>query len=267
MIKKTLLLIFTFLILWMPTQVMTMNNNKANNFIQLSIYDIKNVGNTKIVKIQLINTKNKQPITLKDLKEVHTEKIHLLIIDDSLEDYAHLHPMPTSTPGVYEFEWKPQKKDANYRIFADMLPLATNVKEYNIADLIKTNNKPNINQTVFLQSKLDNLIFTLSFENPELTKNETIVGKINITNEKGEPVKNLEPIMGSFAHIVGFNENFKDVVHIHPIGKEPDHSTDQGGPAFEFHMETKEAGYIKLFVQVKIKGKILYVPFGIMIKP
>ena len=39
------------------------------------------------------------PGTLDDLSEVHTRKIHLLIIDGSFVDYHHEHPVPTGAAG------------------------------------------------------------------------------------------------------------------------------------------------------------------------
>src|SRR4029078_13353859 len=44
-----------------------------------------------------------EPINPDQLREVHTRKIHLLIIDGSLTDYHHEHPQPTDVPGAYVF--------------------------------------------------------------------------------------------------------------------------------------------------------------------
>jgi len=198
---------------------------------------------------------------------VHTQKIHLLIIDDSLQDYTHIHPTATNTPGVYQFEWQP-KKQANYRIFADLFPLDTNSQEYAVADLTRVNNvEPKIARTVSFQSVVDGFIFKLSFDNKKLQLGKASMASISVTDQKGVPVKDLEPIMGAFAHIVGFSEDLRSVIHIHPMGKEPSKITDRGGPELEFHIEPERAGFIKLFAQVKIKGKELYAPFGIMIQP
>ena len=65
-----------------------------------------------------------QPVTLNDLKEAHTQKVHLLIVDDSLTDYHHIHPEATKEPGVYQFEWTPKAK-GSYKRWADLVPVAT----------------------------------------------------------------------------------------------------------------------------------------------
>ena len=64
-------------------------------------------------------------MTLGDLIEVHTQKIHLLINDASLTDYHHEHPKPTDMPGEYAFAFTPSNPGP-YRIWADVVPASTN---------------------------------------------------------------------------------------------------------------------------------------------
>jgi hypothetical protein len=80
-------------------------------------------------------------------------------------------------------------------------------------------------------------------------------------------VHNLAPVMRSYAHIVGFNADFKSFLHTHLLGKEPIRVSDRGGPLLEFHVNPNQIGFIKLFAQVKIKGKEIFVPFGIVVNP
>ncbi|HEM7301159.1 TPA: hypothetical protein U2L99_003337, partial [Legionella pneumophila] len=122
-----------------PNQRM-MNNQathslKSKNTLQLSIQEIMDKKDKKLVFIKLIDTKNNKPITLNDLIEAHTQKIHLLIIDDSLLDYSHVHPVETTIPGIYQFEWQPTLKSASYRAWADLIPTNTKTQEYVVADL------------------------------------------------------------------------------------------------------------------------------------
>lgn len=72
--------------------------------ITMKILYIKDHNGKKIVQIQLNRIKDNHPITFSDHKEMHTRKIHLLIIDDALEDYSHIHPKQISKNGIYEFE-------------------------------------------------------------------------------------------------------------------------------------------------------------------
>lgn len=240
--------------------------SSAQPTIKLSILPIEDKDQGKHVKMKLSKLEDESPVPPELLKEMHTEKVHLLIIDDSLTDYSHIHPKPTKEPGVYEFDWAPTKKDANYRMWADLHPLDTDQQEYAIADLTASQTKGTIDKTPSSESTLDGLTFKLSFENPELQAGKATMGKVTITDDKGKPVTNLEPLMGAFAHIVGFSYDFQSIVHIHPMGKEPTNPSDRGGPDLQFHIEPEKAGFLKLFVQVKINGKEIFAPFGLVVK-
>lgn len=234
--------------------------------IKLSVSKMENKGDKKLVQIKLERIKDDKAVSHENLKEVHTQKVHLLIVDDSLEDYSHIHPKALKEPGLYEFEWD-AKKQANYRIWADLHPLDTDAQEYVIADLVAgKDTKSEINKTVVLESTMDGYTFKLSFDSENLVIGKPSLGKITITDKDGNPVKDLEPVMGAFAHIVGFFDDRQTVVHIHPMGEEPSKPTDRGGPELQFHIVAEKAGFIKLFAQVNIKGKELFVPFGIVVK-
>lgn len=234
----------------------------TSHTIQLTVDKIESKGKTKIVQIKLSQIKDGTPLTLDQLKEVHTEKVHLLIINDTLDDYSHLHPVALTEPGLYQFEWTP-KKDGNYRIWADLFPLSSNTQEYAIADLtqVKTASQP-INKTTQMESTVNDYHFRLAFENPQLVVGKAVMGSVMVTDPKGNPVTWLEPIMGAYAHIVGFSEDWKSVVHIHPMGVEPKTATDKGGPMLHFHLQPEKAGFVKLFVQVRINGKEMIAPFA-----
>lgn len=239
----------------------------SNPTITLSVIKIDKKKGKDLVQIKLSTVKNNQPITLNDLKVIHTEKIHLLIIDDALEDYSHIHPVATKEPGVYEFEWAP-KHTGKYLIWADLFLLESNAQEYVVADLTPGKSTPSkIDQTISLYKTIDDLNFDLSFNPKVLRACEPTSGTIDIHDNKGNPVKNLEPIMGAFAHIVGFGDDLKTVIHIHPMGKEPTNDSDRGGPELKFHIVPKTTGFIKIFVQLRINGKEIFVPFSVLVSP
>ncbi|KTD23885.1 secreted protein [Legionella lansingensis] len=240
----------------------------ANPSMRLSVEKIIDKNDKKIVIFKLTDAKTHQPVRLSDLDEVHTQRIHVLIIDDSLTDYSHVHPKALEELGIYEFEWKPSQRNASYRVWADLLPVKTKTQEYLVADLTT---KPHhqasrVNSHPFYESIVDGYKFQLSFDKKELKAGKPVTGKILVTNVRGKPIRTLEPVMGAFAHIVGFNDDLKTIVHIHPMGQEPSQATDRGGPELVFHLEPEKAGFVKIFAQVRIEGKELFVPFGIVVK-
>lgn len=219
-------------------------------------------GKAITIKFKLVDLNSKKSLTLRDLKEVHTKKLHLLIIDSSLSDYHHIHPKLDSKTGEFVFDFTPRKN--HYRIWADITPLATNQQEYLRAD-IGNYSKENVrmNKTLNTVSTVDGYTFRLKLDG-EVKAGQAVTGTVTVTR-RGKLFNRLEPVMGAFAHVVGFSENFNSVLHVHPMGKEPTKSTDKGGPKLEFHIEPKTAGFVKLFVQVRIDGNDIFIPFGIKV--
>jgi hypothetical protein len=60
-----------------------------------------------------------EPLLFTDLRVVHTQRIHLLLVDRTLTDYHHVHPTPTAQPGAYAFSFTPGKSGPN-RAWADV---------------------------------------------------------------------------------------------------------------------------------------------------
>lgn len=222
--------------------------------------------NKTLTEIKLTSKKDNKPLLPSDIKEVHTEKIHLLIFDRTLTDYQHIHPTPTDKPGVYRFEWTPKKEDL-YRMWVDITPLKKGRQEYAMVDLGALSKKALlIDKTLNSKATVDGFTFTLSFDPQELKKGQAAMGKVLVKDAHGQPVTQLEPVMGAFAHIVAISEDFKTIAHVHPLGKEPTKSSDRGGPELEFHIEPEKAGFLKIWVQLIIDGKEIYVPFGVNVK-
>lgn len=263
---KTVLLISFTLGAFLSQPFALAHTASKKTTIKLSVLKILTHKGKKTAFIKLSDTKTKKPIRLQDLMQIHTQKIHMLVIDDSLTDYSHVHPQEASEPGVYYFSWQPVKQKAIYRIWADLVPLSTQQQEYLIADLYQSKrSRTKITPALSKNALVDGYQFKLAFEQSLLVKGNALRGSITVTDLNGKPVNYLEPIMGAYAHIVGFFDDFNSIVHIHPMGKEPQSASDRGGPILDFHMEPQRAGFIKLFAQVKIKTKELFIPFGILV--
>lgn len=224
------------------------------------------IGTKNAVKLKLTSKEDGKEILLEDLKEAHTKKIHVLIFDQSLTDYQHVHPEPTKEPGVYQFDWTP-KNDGVYRLWVDVVPLETGQEEYirtNLATVGETSKT--VDKIVTLNQKIQDNWYTLTFDNDTLKKGQAAMGTIKVVDAQGHDFKALEPIMGAYAHIVAINEDFETIAHVHPMGEEPSKESDRGGPTLSFHFEPKKAGYYKIWLQAQIGRKDVYVPFGVEVE-
>lgn len=206
------------------------------------------------------------PVTLDDLKEAHTEKIHVLIIDPTLTDYHHEHPVAGDKPGEYRFSFTPQK-DSSYRLWADLVPADTAKQEYAIADLGGTFVNGEIPaRAQSLTATVEGLTYVVSFEGP-LSAGKAVLGTLTVKSAEGAVFSALEPIMGAYAHLVGFSEDRKTIAHIHPMGEEPTKPTDRGAGELKFHIQPEQPGLVRLFAQVQIGGQSKFAMFTLGVGP
>lgn len=216
------------------------------------------VGKAVPVTLTLTHAKSGRPVTPEEIAVMHTQRVHLLVIDQSLTDYQHIHPEPGEN-GQWHFSFTPKKPGA-YRIWVDVTPQGGD-QEYIKADIgTKLSPAPTIGKAGASNAAVGGYRFALELEDP-LKARQASMGTITVTDANGQPVKELQPVMGAYAHIVGFTEGGNSVLHVHPLGEEPASDDDRGGPELTFHLEPGKSGPIKLFVQVKIGGEDIFAPF------
>ena len=224
------------------------------------------VGKPAVALLQL-QRPNNDPVTFADLIETHTKKIHLLIIDNSLTDYHHEHPVPTKNPGEYSFSFTPAKP-GSYRVWADVRPYPLGLQEYAMTDIpATTTGEPITNRTVNLKTSVDGLNYELILAEKTIRVGRPALARLRVTTADGKDFTKLEPLMATFAHLVGFNQDYKTIMHMHPKGAPVLDPAARGGPELEFQIYTLRPGFVRLFAQVQIDGRSRFAPFGIQVVP
>ena len=210
---------------------------------------------------------NGDPVSPSDLIETHTKKVHLLIVDSSLTDYHHEHPVPTRNPGEYSFSFTPAKP-GSYRVWADVRPYPLGLQEYAMTDIpATTTGEPLTNRTVNFKATVDGLNYELILPQKTIQVGRPALARLRITTAEGKGFRQLEPLMNAFAHLVGFNEDYKTVMHMHPKGPPVLDPAARGGPELEFQIYALRPGFVRLFAQVQIEGRSRFAPFGLQIAP
>ncbi|HYJ04531.1 MAG TPA: heavy metal-binding domain-containing protein [Chthoniobacterales bacterium] len=208
-----------------------------------------------------------KPLSLDQLEVAHTEKIHLLVIDQSVTDYHHLHPVAGDKPGEYRFDFAP-KFGGTYHIWADLVPKATGKQEYS-KTTVKVDGPPGTpSNSVNTTAEVDGYRFELTTENnAPLQAGKATVVKVKVKGPDGREFSKLEPVMGAYAHMVAFPADLGSVTHVHPMGTEPKTATERGGPDLSFHVEPDKPGFQKFFLQTQIGGKDKFAAFGLKVEP
>ena len=219
-----------------------------------------NANKTETIRLQLL--KDNKPLTLNDLKTVHTKKIHIMVIDSTLTDYYHIHPVADSKNKDFVFNFTP-KKSGTYQIWVDITPSATDKQIFIKSDIGHSSQKAQVNKEEKLNAHAGSYQFDLK-PGGKVQAGKPVMAIITVTKD-GKSFNKLEPVMGAFAHVVGFNADCSSIMHIHPMGKEPANDSERGGSQLMLHLEPQHAGFVKLFAQFRINGKDIYVPFGIFV--
>lgn len=245
-----------------------------------------------------LRTANGKPIAPEDLLIAHTKKLHLLIIDPSLNDYQHVHPDPTRTPGEWAFHFTPHVGGI-YRIFADFTPVATGRGLYANTEIVVTDGAhapvdPAGSSQAEVGSRLkaerradgaapastgaaashalswiyehDGYRFELQPAVQPLRVRQTIDLKFSVSRTDGGPVP-MEPVMDAYAHLVAFDEGRSGFAHLHPV--ETDLSKPPGvlRPTLSFKITIPRPGRYVIWSQVNLGGQEVFAPFWFNVVP
>lgn len=112
--------------------------------------------------ILFIQDMQAKPVDVSQFEVVHTQPVHLLIIEPGLNDYHHEHPVQKAT-GQYVFNFTPQTA-CSYRIWADV-QLKGSHQHYIPLDLQGAEDcKEPIDKTVNLEASSQGYDFKLELE-------------------------------------------------------------------------------------------------------
>ena len=204
------------------------------------------------------------PLTSSDVALSHTQKIHLLAVDESLNDYHHIHPIADSLfDGVWHFSLTP-KYAGEYSVYLDFIPLKSPRRV-----LLSSSFKVNGDRASF-QDRQENLEFSYEDINFELIKDskesteEKKIITLTAVDRKGKNVT-FHPVMGAFAHMVAFDDEMNGFAHLHPISENVPSSenTTHTGP-LSFGFTAPKYGIYRLWAQVKTTTeKEIFIPFDL----
>ncbi len=222
-------------------------------------------GQEATVTLRLKSAISGKPLTSADLKTVHTEIVHALVVDPQLGDYTHAHPVEIDVPGEYTFKMTPET-DCTYRLWADVTPVKGK-QEYAMVDIPGAEGCGTlaIDKAEALSASVGGFTVSLKLPDKALAVGKDSTLSFDIVDKDGAAVKGLEPIMEAYAHVVGFYDDYRTIGHIHPMGAEPKGDDDRGASPLSFHFKPERAGYVRLYIQVKIDGQQYFFPFGVTI--
>jgi hypothetical protein len=220
-------------------------------------------GKEAELTLKLTYASDGDPVSENDLELVHTQRVHAMVVDESLTDFQRVHLKAGEKEGEWTFTFTPHQK-GSYRVWVEATPQENGMEEFVSAEVgAPLDPPPAVDTTVGKEVGLGGQHFVMTFDSPPLA-GRAVWGHVHITDKEGKPYGGLQPFIGTFAYIVGFNTDGSMVLHTYPVGgKNLWMETARGGPDLTFHMKVEKKGFVKIFVNMKIEGKETYVPFGV----
>ncbi|MFP3991677.1 hypothetical protein U9R90_30250 [Streptomyces sp. E11-3] len=196
-------------------------------------------------------------------KREHDKELHLIVASRDLTVYRHLHPV-RADDGTWSVPVK-LPKAGGYRVFADFTPDAKGAEGLTLgADLaVSGTYKPEKLPAHNTATKVDGdgaggyevtLDGDLRPGRPgELTLN---------VSKDGKPVKDLQPYLGAYGHLVALRSGDLAYLHVHPNG-EPGDGKTESGPEVSFTATAPSAGAYRLFLDFQHEGKVRTAAFTV----
>ncbi|MEZ5056302.1 MAG: heavy metal-binding domain-containing protein [Saprospiraceae bacterium] len=191
------------------------------------------------------------------LDVVHEKKIHMLVVDEGLTWFDHIHPVEQADGSYTVTESFPY--NGNYFVYADFKPQGSaGAVHKHVLEVNGPENPPIDTIENKWKSQVDGYSVTLINGHDFQTNRPQHLGiRIekdghNITSDE------IEPYLGAIAHVVIIGKKDKEMLHVHPGSN---HQVPIHG---ETRFETP--GIYRIWVQFQLEGKVLTADFTIKVK-
>ncbi len=239
----------------------------AKSPVQLSLASETPPQRGKPTKFTLtMRTANGKPVGPADLLVAHTRKLHLLVVDPTLNDYQHIHPEPGRREGDWVFEMAPDRA-GTYRVFADFTPAATQRGLYASVDFTVPGDVARVSRTMNTEWQTNG--FNVTLDVPSYFRAKTpadLTFRIESPGTEKRPVP-LQPVMGAFAHLVAFDEERSGFAHLHPTETDLTKPPAALKPELHFKVTIPQPGRYVIWAQVNLAGDDAFVPFWVEVLP
>ncbi|XVJ65056.1 MAG: hypothetical protein HEQ40_02345 [Lacibacter sp.] len=178
----------------------------------------------------------------------HTKKIHLIVVNDDLSWFDHIHP-ELNADGSYTVKEK-FPTSGKYTLFADYKPSGAN----HTVDYLNVTVAGTVPAAkVYGADKLtgsagDGFTVSLTPEGGKFSTNMAMhINGVVMLNGKEVDVTTLEDYLGAKAHMVVVSLADKKYLHVHP--------SVEGGK-FDLHTTFEKPGVYRGWIQFQSKGKV-----------
>jgi len=231
--------------------------------MNISLDDEAVVGVAQEVTLELL-TSGGMSIAPHELALTHTKKMHVMVVDPSLQDYHHVHPQAVGLNGQYTFEFTPNRA-GTYQVFVEIVPLRTR-RQIIATGTIEVSG---VASTMKFERQIESIVDGLRFSLGDMPAERMRTGvdyrfELDVTAADGSIVE-LQDVMGAQGHMVAFDVAGKGFAHMHPIGSVVS-ARSLESPELAFLFNVPNPGWYRVFAQVQVSGREVFGHFDLEVE-
>jgi hypothetical protein len=187
----------------------------------------------------------------------HEMKLHLMVVDEELTWFRHIHPEEQADGSFVISETFPQ--GGNYVLFTDFKPQGrAPVVEKKLVSVKGNSDNSKADFSPNFVSEIDGYTVTLN-NGDDLKTNRSQSIEVSVEKDGKQLVESdIEPYLAATAHIAMISREDKDFLHIHPVSD----------PRFPIYAETHimEPGIYRIWVEFQTNGEVHTADFTVNVK-
>ena len=212
-------------------------------------------------KLAIYITEQQSGDVIQEFENIHDKLMHIIIVCEDLSYFAHIHPTLETSDSNFTINHT-FRESGKYKIWIDFKP----------KDGVQTIVAFKLNVTgspvhSFTMLAIDNQYtknidgkYQVSLTIPkEIKANEDVDVTFSISNVFGNPITDLEPLMGAGGHTVIVSRDVRQFLHVHP--SEEVQSNWRGGPDVSFKTNFANPGLYKVWGQFQHQGRTITADF------
>ncbi|MEU3845011.1 hypothetical protein AB0E88_33895 [Streptomyces sp. NPDC028635] len=186
----------------------------------------------------------------------HDKELHLIVASRDLTVFRHLHPVRAA-----DGTWSTPvdlPRAGGYRVFADFRPAGGDALTLGADLAVSGPYRPAALPETGTTARVDGYEVRLA---GTLTPGRDSDLTLTVTRG-GKPVRDLQPYLGAYGHLVALRSGDLAYLHVHPDG-EPGDGTTRPGPRISFTAMAPSAGAYRLFLDFRHEGKVRTAAFTV----
>jgi hypothetical protein len=210
-----------------------------------------------------ISVAEKSGTPVRDFGLVHDKLMHLIIVAEDLSYFAHVHPTVIGADGNFTINHT-FPESGTYKLWVDFKPKGgTQTLETFIASIrgLPTHSPtmPVYDGVHVKESSDKNYRISLKLPQQRIIARRDTDIVFSIFDASGNPITDLEPLMGAGGHSVIISSDLLEFLHVHPTENvNPDW---KGGPHISFRTTFPKSGLYKTWGQFQHKGRLVIADF------